>query len=53
MSDDSALIDAARHVAARAGIGFLATGGIGAGLSLGLLAWSWSIPHDERKGAPT
>jgi len=49
----SALIDAARHVAARAGIGFLATGGIGAGLSLGLLAWSWSIPHDERKGAAT
>jgi hypothetical protein len=49
----SALIDAARHVAARAGIGFLTTGGIGAGLSLGLLAWSWSIPHDERKGVTT
>jgi hypothetical protein len=49
----SALIDAARHVVARAGIGFLTTGGIGAGLSLGLLAWSWSIPHDERKGVTT
>jgi hypothetical protein len=49
----SALIDAARRVVARVGIGFLATGGIAAGVSLGLLAWSWSIPHDERKGVTT
>jgi hypothetical protein len=45
----SALIGAAQHIASRAGIGFLATGGIAAGTSLGLLAWSWSIPRDERK----
>jgi hypothetical protein len=49
----SALIDAARRVVARVGIGFLATAGIAAGVSLGLLAWSWSIPHDERKGVTT
>jgi hypothetical protein len=49
----SALIDAARRVVARVGVGFLATGGIGAGISLGLLAWSWSIPRDERKRATT
>ena len=49
----SAVIDAVRHVVARAGIGFLAAGGIGAGLSLGLLAWSWSVPRDERKGVTT
>jgi hypothetical protein len=47
----SALIDAARHVLTRVGVGFLATGGIGAGISLGLLAWSWSIPREERKKA--
>jgi hypothetical protein len=46
----SAVIDAARHLVSRIGIGFLATGGITAGASLGLLAWSWSIPHIERKG---
>jgi hypothetical protein len=46
----SALIGAARHIASRVGIGFLATGGIAAGIALGLLAWSWSIPRDERKG---
>jgi hypothetical protein len=45
----SALIDAGRHVLTRVGVGFLATGGIGVGISLGLLAWSWSIPHEERK----
>jgi hypothetical protein len=49
----SALIEAARHVVSRVGIGFLATGGIGAGISLGLLAWSWSIPHEQRKGVST
>jgi len=47
----SALIDAARHVVTRVCVGFLATGGIGAGISLGLLAWSWSIPREERKSA--
>jgi hypothetical protein len=45
----SALIDAVRHVVTRAAVGFLAVGGIGAGVSLGLLAWSWSIPRTERK----
>ena len=49
----SAVIDAVRHLVARAGVGFLAAGGIGAGLAFGLLAWSWSIPHGERKGVTT
>jgi hypothetical protein len=47
----SALIDAVRHVVTRAGVGFLAVGGIGAGISLGLLAGSWSIPREQRKKA--
>jgi hypothetical protein len=47
----SALVDTARHVVSRIAVGFLATGGIAAGAALGLLAWSWSIPHIERKGA--
>lgn len=46
----SALIDASRHLLSRIAVGFLATGGIAAGAALGLLAWSWSIPHIERKG---
>jgi hypothetical protein len=46
----SALIDAARRAVSRVAAGFLATGGIAAGAALGLLAWSWSIPHNERKG---
>jgi hypothetical protein len=46
----AALIDAARHVVSRVGIGFLATGGIASGIALGLLAWSWAIPRNERKG---
>jgi hypothetical protein len=49
----AALIEAVRHVVSRAGIGLLAAGGIAAGLAVGLLAWSWSIPRDERKGATT
>ena len=47
----SALVDTARQVVSRIAVGFLATGGIAAGAALGLLAWSWSIPHIERKGA--
>lgn len=46
----SALIDAARHILSRIAVGFLAMGGIAAGVALGLLAWGWSIPHIERKG---
>jgi hypothetical protein len=49
----SALIDTARHAVSRIAVGFLATGGIAAGAALGLLAWSWSIPHSERKGGGT
>jgi hypothetical protein len=49
----SAIIAAARSVVSRIGIGFLATGGVAAGIALGLLAWSWSIPHSERKGVRT
>jgi hypothetical protein len=49
----AALIDMVRHIVFRLGIGFLATGGIGAGISLGLLAWSWSIPRDGMKGVTT
>jgi len=41
----AAIADAARHVATRVGIGFLATGGIAAGIALGLLAWSWALPR--------
>jgi hypothetical protein len=44
----AALADAARHAVSRIGIGFLAVGGIAAGAALGLLAWSWSLPHTER-----
>jgi hypothetical protein len=47
----SALVETARHVVSRIAVGFLATGGIAAGAALGLLAWSWSIPHIERQGA--
>jgi hypothetical protein len=45
----SALADAARHVVSRISVGFLAVGGIAAGAGLGLLAWSWSIPHTQRE----
>ncbi len=48
----SAVIDVARHALSRIGTGFLATGAIGAGVALGLLGWSWSIPQGERKGVP-
>jgi len=41
----AAVADAARHLATRVGIGFLATGGIAAGIALGLLAWSWALPR--------
>jgi hypothetical protein len=53
VSSVSALVDAAERISSRAGIGLLATGGIAAGIALGLLAWSWSIPRDERRGVPS
>jgi hypothetical protein len=45
----AALIDTAHRVVARVGIGFLAVGAIAGGGAMGLLAWSWSIPEQERK----
>ncbi len=47
----AAVTDAARHVATRVGIGFLATGGVAAGIALGLLAWSWALPRGGNGGA--
>ena len=47
----AAIADAARHAAARVGIGFLATGGIASGAALGLLAWSWALPRGT-SGSP-
>jgi hypothetical protein len=47
----AAVAEAARRVATRVGIGFLATGGIAAGVALGLLAWSWSLPRGGDGGA--
>ncbi len=41
----SAVLDAARRAVVRVGVGFLATGGIGIGISFGLLAWSWAMPR--------
>jgi len=43
-----ALVAAARQAILRVGTGFIATGAIAAGAALGLLAWSWSIPAEER-----
>ncbi len=43
-----ALMDGARHVITRVGVGFLATGAVAAGIALALLAVSWSIPQAER-----
>ncbi len=49
----AAVAEATRHVATRVGIGFLATGGIAAGIALGLLAWSWALPRGGNGGAGT
>lgn len=46
----AAVAEAARRVAARIGVGFLATGGIAAGAALGLLAWSWALPRNGGRG---
>jgi hypothetical protein len=46
----AALVDAARRAAAHVGVSFLAAGGIAAGISLGLLAWSWAIPRRDKQG---
>ena len=43
----AAVADAARRAAARVAVGFLATGGISAGVAFGLLAWSWAQPHGK------
>ena len=45
----AALIDLVRHALSRVGGGFLAAGAIAAGASIGLLAWSWSMPPESRK----
>ena len=47
----AALIDVARRAMTRAGTGFMAAGAIAGGAALGLLAWSWSMTREERKGA--
>ena len=47
----AALIDGARRAMTRAGTGFMASGAIAGGAALGLLAWSWSMAREERKGA--
>ncbi len=47
----AALVEAARHALARVDTGFIATGAVAGGVSLGLLAWSWSIPASERAPA--
>jgi hypothetical protein len=46
-----AVVETARHALSRVGIGFIATGAAACGISLGLLAWSWSIPQSERAPA--
>jgi hypothetical protein len=46
----AAVAEAARQVATRVGVGFLATGGIAAGAALGLLAWSWALPKNGGQG---
>jgi len=43
----SAVVEAARRAVVRIGVGFLATGGIGIGVSFGLLAWSWAQPQGK------
>jgi hypothetical protein len=45
----AALLDLVRHAMARVSQGFLAAGAIAAGASIGLLAWSWSMPIEARK----
>jgi len=45
----AALVEAARHAAARVATSFLAAGGIAAGAALGLLAWSWTAPRAEKR----
>jgi hypothetical protein len=45
----TALIDAAQHAMTRIGVGFIATGAVTAGIALGFLGGSWSIPLENRK----
>jgi hypothetical protein len=49
----AALIDLVRHAMTRVGVGFIATGAVAAGIAMGLLGWSWSIPRENRRGAET
>jgi hypothetical protein len=44
----SAVIEVARHVITRVGIGFLATGAIACAAGFSFLGWSWSLPREER-----
>ncbi len=46
-----AVIAAARTMILRISTGFLATGGVAGGISLGLLAWAWGTPKQERAAA--
>jgi hypothetical protein len=47
----AALVELARHAMTRFGVGFIATGAVAAGIAMGLLGMSWSIPQERRKGA--
>jgi len=47
----AAVYDAARFVMKRAGIGFLVTGAVAAGVSMALLGVSWSMPQERRQAA--
>ncbi len=42
----AALVDLARRAVSRVGGGFLAAGAVSAGVAIGLLTWSWSMPAE-------
>jgi hypothetical protein len=45
----NAVIDAARLSLGRVAVGFLATGGVAAGIGIGLLVWGGIAPSEDRK----
>jgi len=47
----AALLNASQRAMTRIGVGFIVTGAVAAGISLGLLGWSWSIAPEDRRGA--
>ena len=47
-----AVTDAARYAVRRVALGFLASGGVAAGLAVGLLAWALSISREGRGSTP-